>query len=284
MKKKWIIAVLLIFIVVIVVPIIINTLYLVDDGYITVWSGADVLSFYGSTLGALGAIALGVVAWEQNKRLLKMEERSFLSENLSRLLILELQISGFDRMACNLNLHGEQIVTSDKENYFDSLKCHSFTLTFTIETIENYPALLRIDRIILKVTEKGDTGCICIDAENISEEYSLIAMSQKGFAFDCTCIVPIETYETLQELVKRQGTVSASVDLRTITVKHICTRWRLAATLLFLGSAEKGVFDFKVKSSVPAICFWLDSVSVTREKIKIKRVDELDNRMTAPKN
>lgn len=38
------------------VPIIINELYKTGKGYITVWNGADVLSYYGSLLGAVATI------------------------------------------------------------------------------------------------------------------------------------------------------------------------------------------------------------------------------------
>lgn len=38
------------------VPIIINELYKTGKGYVTVWNGADVLSYYGSLLGAIATI------------------------------------------------------------------------------------------------------------------------------------------------------------------------------------------------------------------------------------
>ena len=68
------------FVAVIIVPIIINELYRMNRGYITVWDGADVLTFYGAILGAMGTIILGVVASEQNKRLLKLEETKYTLE------------------------------------------------------------------------------------------------------------------------------------------------------------------------------------------------------------
>lgn len=34
-------------------PIIINECYKGDSGYITIWSAADTLSYYGTVLGAL---------------------------------------------------------------------------------------------------------------------------------------------------------------------------------------------------------------------------------------
>ena len=59
MKRKIITLILAIFFFGVAVPIIINELYKTGEGYITVWSGADVLSYYGSILGACGGV-LGV--------------------------------------------------------------------------------------------------------------------------------------------------------------------------------------------------------------------------------
>lgn len=35
------------------IPLVINELYKKNSGYITIWSGEDVLSYYGSIIGAL---------------------------------------------------------------------------------------------------------------------------------------------------------------------------------------------------------------------------------------
>lgn len=62
-KKVWkyfVCGILLLFLV-IGVPVIINELYKLDCGYLTIWDGADVLGYYGTLLGAVIAI-LGVIA------------------------------------------------------------------------------------------------------------------------------------------------------------------------------------------------------------------------------
>lgn len=288
MKKIvfFVISILLVVVVVVfVIPVIINELYQVNDGYITVWNGADVLSFYGAALGALGTIALGVVAWRQNDRLLKIEERNFFSENLSRLLITSLHISGFNSVACNLKLHTEQIVTSDRENYNDPMKCESFTLEFVVNTIENCQASLKIDRILLSVKEYGgkQTDPIIIDAENIFEEHSCIAMSKDGFTFKCTCIVPTKMKETLYSVIRKPSIIVVVVELQTVTVKQICTQWRLKAKLSHLESHEKGIYDFKLNNSRCSTCLWIDSRYVS--KVSKKLIDEINGKkMFVPKN
>ena len=65
MKKsriKWVIIGLIAVIIFVVgVPIIINECYKSNSGYTTLWSAADVLSYYGTILGALVAITTIIV-------------------------------------------------------------------------------------------------------------------------------------------------------------------------------------------------------------------------------
>ncbi len=64
MKKKKCLIVLVVTVIVLMlvigIPLIINELYKMGPGYITVWSGADMLSFYGTMLGT-GATILAMV-------------------------------------------------------------------------------------------------------------------------------------------------------------------------------------------------------------------------------
>lgn len=57
------------------IPILINELYIDDEGYRTVWQGQDVLSFYGSLLGSIGTILLGVVTYRFSTYSQKVNER-----------------------------------------------------------------------------------------------------------------------------------------------------------------------------------------------------------------
>lgn len=62
-RKKWLTALVIIVIIlafIIGVPLVINELYKKGSGYVTVWDGADVLSFYGTILGT-GATVLALV-------------------------------------------------------------------------------------------------------------------------------------------------------------------------------------------------------------------------------
>ena len=59
MKKiwKWLLLVLGVAVILIGVPVLINECYKVGDGYITIWDAQDVLSYYGTLVGAVIAVA-----------------------------------------------------------------------------------------------------------------------------------------------------------------------------------------------------------------------------------
>ncbi|WP_322200895.1 hypothetical protein [Acutalibacter intestini] len=64
-KKKWLIVLAVMAIVLVLVigiPLIINKLYKMGPGFVTVWDGADMLSYYGTLLGDCGAV-IGVLVY-----------------------------------------------------------------------------------------------------------------------------------------------------------------------------------------------------------------------------
>ena len=60
-RVKWFLFVLALLAVVIGIPVIINESYKANSGYMTIWGAADALSYYGTILGALVAVATVVV-------------------------------------------------------------------------------------------------------------------------------------------------------------------------------------------------------------------------------
>ena len=60
-RVKWFLFVLALLAVVIGIPVIINESYKANSGYMTLWGAADALSYYGTILGALVAVATVVV-------------------------------------------------------------------------------------------------------------------------------------------------------------------------------------------------------------------------------
>lgn len=73
MKKQYkttliIISIVLLLFSIIAVPIIINELYMKNDGYITKWGAEEVLSYYGNVLSFIGTVLLGAVTVHLSKQ------------------------------------------------------------------------------------------------------------------------------------------------------------------------------------------------------------------------
>jgi len=77
MKKKkiiykkiwiWLISIPTVLFFVVGVPLIINKCYINNEGYMTVWGGTDVLSFYGDVLTFIGTTVLGIVVYLQTQK------------------------------------------------------------------------------------------------------------------------------------------------------------------------------------------------------------------------
>lgn len=81
-KKKWLIVLVVTIIIlalVIGIPLGINELYKKGSGYITVWDGADVLSFYGTILGSTITIIALIVTLISTRKQIQRER--FLERN-----------------------------------------------------------------------------------------------------------------------------------------------------------------------------------------------------------
>ena len=178
--------VLLVVFLLFVIPIIINELFKINDGYLTVWSGADVLSFYGAVLSAIGAIVLGIVAWKQNERLVKLEEDKCLTENACPVLIDEIVIEKFNTIACNFDFHEEQIVCTNKANLSGEGPSPEFV--FKAKYLENKPSYIHIKKIEL-LTNHGKRKRLIFNASSKSIEYTRIAISEDYSIFSVIVIM-----------------------------------------------------------------------------------------------
>lgn len=77
MKKSWLkwlaIGLLAVIVFVVGIPIIINECYKANSGYITMWGAADVLSYYGTVLGALVAAITIVITINFTRKQIQRE-------------------------------------------------------------------------------------------------------------------------------------------------------------------------------------------------------------------
>ena len=141
---KWILIAVIALALIVGVPIIINECYKTNSGYMTIWGAADALSYYGTILGSLVAVATVVVTilftYKQIQRdsyLRRENEKWFDVEsvfsnalntiNLMPPLIETMEINGIEpkeaikqiqRYQVNANICLDQILTSlDSADY-----------------------------------------------------------------------------------------------------------------------------------------------------------------------
>ena len=112
MKKsciKWfIIGLIAVIIFVVGVPIIINECYKTNSGYMTMWSAADVLSYYGTILGALVA-AVTIVATISFARK-QIQRENYLKNQIEKWTKIE---EAFMKAASRINPYQSIIETMD---------------------------------------------------------------------------------------------------------------------------------------------------------------------------
>lgn len=166
----------------------INQSYKSNIGYQTLWGPADVLSYYGSFLGAFGTIFLGYVAWTQNKRLLKIEENSFIANNACIGFMRSIVFSDVNQKACNLEAHVEQIVSAlPDDTRIDNYG--SLTLKVEMKIEDNVAALVRIKTLNLIVSRNGLAYQNTLECHGIEKSFSRVAILPGGIKFNITMIV-----------------------------------------------------------------------------------------------
>lgn len=71
------------------IPIIINELYKMDDGYVTLWGAPDVLSFYATILSSLITIVVLIITLHYNKKDMNKELKFYMSQTNTPFFVLD---------------------------------------------------------------------------------------------------------------------------------------------------------------------------------------------------
>lgn len=257
-------------------PIIINEAYKLNSGYATLWDAADALAYYGSMLGAVGTIILGIVSWEQNRKLHLIEENSLIANNACIGFINEIVIKDIQKVACNLEQqHDEQIVSTIDE-ITNSTKYSSYSMEIKMEMKENIAPLIKINHILLQAS-KTKTYNIVLDFDSIDnkDEYSRIAIYSDGAVFNVTMIAsPKEKDELIKILEENDCQLFIEVDLSLLTDKYVSSHLKCRSSLLCNDySEEEKIYNkFKIGSAIPPKCFWYGNGIVDKRIVKIKEL------------
>ena len=132
-KKKWffmLAVTVIVFVSVIGGPLIINKLYKMGPGFVTVWSGADVLSFYSNVLGSTITVAVLAVTIAFTKKQIQRER--FLERNRAKWENVESIIT---QALIDISPLRMQNITEVNSN--DSLLANILTSIYHLQTYTN---------------------------------------------------------------------------------------------------------------------------------------------------
>lgn len=265
---------------VIVVPLIINESYKTNEGYITVWGGSDVLAYFGAVVSAVGTIILGVVAWKQNTRLLKLEESTFLAANAGSALLTEVTVAKIGSLSVNFENHEEQIVFTDEaEKSTAPLDYGSVEITCKLEPLsqEQHVALVNVKSIFLAGKNGDETKQSMLFANNGDKGYTRVAISKEFDRFKFSLIMSRKEKQKFVESINdTHSVILMEVVLSLMTDKYVATELKCRATLKNPDYDEnEGIYShFKIDEYEPPICFWQGAEVMSKQKVLIKSVTE----------
>lgn len=279
--------VILTILVFIVVLILVNEAYEKKEGYIIAWDGKDVLAYVGSVASAAGTIILGIIAWQQNARLLKLEEGAFLASNGVSALLTEVTVTGIKQKAVNLDLHEEQILSVedfDEKTYWQDggsiiFTCKIKPLNETIHT-----ALVHVKQLEMfcsKDKNKFIDAHFSVTNIDLANTYSRVAISRDFDQFQVTVLISgTEKDKLISVLSCANSEIFINMTLSLLSDKFVAVELKCRATLKDPDyDEEEGVYThFKTGEKDAPICFWNDTSLIRKQDIIIKSVmEDTDN-------
>lgn len=268
----------LFFIVIIVVPFIINESYKTGKGYITVWNGNDVLEYSGIVISSIGTIVLGIVAWKQNIRLIKLEESTFLSSNSASALLVEAKLGGIKSVVGHLGFHEEQIVYSQDILNMDGPCGEYRSIELTCKFIpldeSQHITLVNVKKVLLSVI-KDENRRTLLDLSNTDNNYTRVAISNGFDRFKITIILTEpEKQEFVNMVDSPECILDIDIELFLVTNKYVRTDLLCRASLRDpVFDENEGVYcNFKTIERDPPMCFWQGANIINKNDIQIKQL------------
>lgn len=265
---------------VLIIPFIINQSYKAGKGYITVWTGADYLSYIAEATGAIGTILLGIIAWKQNERLVKIEERTFLAQNAGSAILNAIMVKKINMNATNLDNHAEQIVFSVASKGISSIYDYgSISFVCRLEPLDKaqHIALVRVKRAMICIKAFDNSHEKVLEAVNESPEYSKVAISKDYDEFATTFILSATEKTEFQTVLSgRHCYLYVDLYLTLLTDKYIATELHCQADLASTTfDSKEGIRNnFKVKEDSLPKSFWEGAYVADRSNIKVKRSND----------
>lgn len=198
------------------------------------WEAGDLISFAGT-------MALGFVAWQQNTRLLKVEEDTYVNSNSCMAHISKFKFliddDGMDIEPLQLQTLIDEHILDSKEQDFDS-KTSCIKLQILLDIDESPVILARVLSLRLKLYRCYTTGKIeneyVIDVKNIVGSFSRVGISKSGVILVVTATTLENTIQDFQNgliLNSRdaKGYLDADIEIELISQKNVRTKLKCTA-------------------------------------------------------
>lgn len=237
------------------------------------WEASDALNYVAGSAAFIGTMFLGWVAWKQNSDLQNIEKTNFIAQNSCMALILSLKFKGCHSKA-NLPYCEEQIVKSNFpiESYY-ALDYSSFICEFSLKPLENCPAIVRVNSLILSITTAS--APLIIFCKNYDNTYSRMAISQDHNRFSVIVLLKQEQKQRCEQLLNEKGCkviIEADFDLVTgnLVATHIKCRAGLNAVESVSDSGKSHFSEFTSSNEDP-MCFWYGNTILKKKEISFRR-------------
>ena len=226
MKKKIIfsiIAAVVAFFFVIGVPFIINELYKIGNGYITLWGAADVLAYYGTILSAAATILAVVLTIRFTKR--QIQRENFLQRETDKWTKIEAVfadiLNRLNPIEPLKNVMESGFTAPDKAiNILQKYQMTCRTVTDRLMTklsIVDYPKVKNLIEVIQTFSEQ-----IAVFCEKLIEQYSL----QQRLALRDNIVKILDLAKerpeslTPEEVFEYQRKIDAAKDIRFADIEN----------------------------------------------------------------
>lgn len=256
-KGKYVLVVLCTFCGALVMAFVVNILFKIKSNgvFSAEWTAGDALSYVASIFGAISTFVLGLVAYNQNERLQRMEDNNYIASNSCMVLVEEICIKPNVYVPVNYSLHGEQILV-EKRNMTDLPS--GYKIYVKLKKVDGpsqaTPSLIYVSKCTMFVGDKKEkTMMSYIFTESVREGFTRVAIYKEEMTFSCTLLIAKDKQEEFEKAIKmKRNIITAEIEFEIITDKYVMTKCKCRACCEYQSSNE----DITWQSKKPMVFFY----------------------------
>lgn len=237
------------------------------------WEAGDLISFAGT-------IVLGFVAWQQNARLLKVEEDTYVNGNgcIAHIESVEFMDSvdeGYEKQVLIARSILDSTIGSEP-------KSGDIVLKIELSVQEHYVTLAHVKSIDITLNAKNSTldrKLWIIKASALIESYVRVGIGKETVSFLVVIRAQQDEAESFFNELKRnqarvQDSLNIDIDLQLVTQKNVMTKMKCQA-YDFRACPHQLTVEFRKMYREP-MTFWIEHQKVSVPKIKKYRKNRND--------